>query len=289
MFRKTVPIIKKVNESFDNIWNSLSSRDDFIEEIGWHKREHQRFIDFICRYIDLLLKKMDFIKVLEIGCGSAIDSYMIAERYDNRVSFTGTDLSIRSIELVKKLKQYFKKQVTFDVDDATDSSFQDETFDLIFSQGVVEHFKNPAAIMKEQIRLLKKDGFLIINVPQKYHILTIYKHLLITIGKWRFGWETEYSFSELKKLGESFGLKTIEKMGSGYFYRKDPLFHIRRVHKYFHKVNPFRNYQFFKTKEDEYENFCISLEHRYGHFFLTDIAVVFQKSVVRNPVGERNE
>lgn len=277
MFRKRVPMMKKVNESFDNIWKSLSSQDDFIEEIEWHKREHQRFIDFICKYIDLLLKRMDFLKVLEIGCGSAIDSYLIAERYDNGVSFTGTDLSIHSIELAKKLRQYFKKQVTFDVDDATDSSFHDETFDLIFSQGVVEHFKNPTAIMKEQIRLLKKDGFLIINVPQKYHILTIYKHLLIAIGKWRFGWETEYSFSELKKLGESFGLKTIEKMGSGYFYRKDPLFHIRRIHRYFQKVNPFRKLKFFSDIENKYERWCIDMEQKHGHRFLVDITLVFQK------------
>ena len=84
--------------------------------------------------------------------------------------------------------------------------------------------------------MLKKDGFLVIDVPQKYHILTIYKHLLMAIGKWRFGWETEYSFSELKRLGESFNLKLVEKIGSGYFYRKDPLFHIRRVHQYFQKV-----------------------------------------------------
>ncbi len=277
MFRKTSLLKRKVNESFDNIWDSLSSSGNFIGDIGWHKKEHQGLIDLICKYIDLLVERRGFPKVLEIGCGSAIDSYLIAERYDNRVSFTGADLSKYSIELGEKLESYFKKQITLEVDDATNSKFSDGTFNLIFSQGVLEHFSDPVNIMKEQIRVLKKDGFLVIDVPQKYHILTIYKHLLMAIGKWRFGWETEYSFSELKRIGESFDLKLVEKIGSGYFYRKDPLFHIRRVHQYFQKVNPCRDYQFFKTMEEEYENFCVSLEQRYGHLFLVDITLVFQK------------
>lgn len=268
---------EKINENFDNLWEEACSKDDFTKDIAQHKREHLLFIGLVCKYIDLLLKKKESLKILEIGCGSAIDSYLIAERYDSRISFTGTDLSRHSIELAEKVGKHFKKQVAFAVDDATDSNFPDESFDLIFSQGVIEHFKNPAAIMIEQIRLLKKDGFLIVDVPQKYHFLTIYKHLLMMVGKWRFGWETEYSSSELKNLGISFGLIPIEMAGFGYFYRKDPLFHIRRLHRYFQKINLFRKAAFFRKLEDKYEKWYTNIEQKHGHRFLLHVTGVFKK------------
>lgn len=269
---------KQNNETFDNIWKETASRDDFVEDIQWHRKEHYSFVGLISRYIDLLLEKQTAVGVLEIGCGSAIDSYLTAERYDSRVSFTGTDLSTHSVELAKKLGQHFKRQIAFNIDDATDSNYSDESFDLIFSQGVIEHFKDPTAIMKEQIRLLKKGGFLIIDVPQKYHILTIYKHLLMMAGKWRFGWETEYSSSELKNLGRSFGLIPIEMTGFGYFYRKDPLFHIRRIHRYFQRVNPFRKLKFFSDMESRYERWCTNMEQKHGHRFLVHVTGVFKKA-----------
>ena len=268
---------EKINENFDDLWEEACSKDNFAEDIEWHKREHHPFISLIGKYIDLLLEKREPLKVLEIGCGSAIDSYLIAEGYDSRVSFSGTDLSRHSIELAGKLGKYFEKQIAFDVDDATASSFPDESFDLIFSQGVIEHFKNPTAIMTEQIRLLKKEGFLIIDVPQKYHVLTMYKHLLMMAGKWRFGWETEYSSSELKELGSSFGLIPVGMTGFGYFYRKDPLFHIRRGHRYFQKINLFRKFAFFKKLDDKYEKWCSHVEQKYGHRFLLHVTGVFKK------------
>ena len=269
---------EKINENFDNLWEQACSRDNFTEDIEWHKKEHSPFIGLVSKYIDLLLEKKETLKILEIGCGSAIDSYLIAERYNSRVFFTGTDLSRYSIELAEKVGKYFTGQVAFDVDDATASNFPDESFDLIFSQGVIEHFKKPDTIMAEQIRLLKKSGFLIIDGPQKYHILTIYKHLLMMVGKWRFGWETEYSSSELKNLGQSFSLAPVEMTGFGYFYRKDPLFHIRRLHRYFQKINLFRNFAFFRKLEDKCEKCCLDMEQKHGHHFLLHVTGVFKKA-----------
>lgn len=269
---------EKINGNFDKIWEEACCADNFIEDIEWHKREHPQFVSLIGKYIDLLLEKGEPLRILEIGCGSAIDSYLIAEKYDSNVSFTGTDLSRHSIELAGKLGKHFEKQLTLDVDDATASNFPDESFDLIFSQGVIEHFKDPTAVMTEQIRLLKKSGFLIVDVPQKYHILTLYKHLLMMMRKWRFGWETEYSSSELKKLGASFGLIPVGMSGFGYFFRKDPLFHIRRVHRYFQKINLFRKAAFFRKLEDKYETWCRDMEEKHGHRFLLHVTGVFKKT-----------
>lgn len=96
-----------------------------------------------------------------------------------------------------------------------------KSFDLVFSVGVIEHFKDPIPIIKEQTRVLKKGGFLIIDVPQKYNLYTIVKHMRMKLRIFPFGWETEYSVSDLKEIVKIFNLKIVR------FYRLDTAFRMR--------------------------------------------------------------
>ena len=43
--------------------------------------------------------------------------------------------------------------------------FEDETFDIVYSANVLEHTDNPALVLKEAIRTLKRGGLLYIEVP----------------------------------------------------------------------------------------------------------------------------
>jgi len=76
----------------------------------------------------------------------------------------------------------------------------DATFDIVFHQGLLEHFKDPLPLLEEQFRVLKPGGFLLVDVPQRYHIYTVIKHTLIFLNKWFAGWETEFSIGRLTKL-----------------------------------------------------------------------------------------
>jgi len=61
--------------------------------------------------------------------------------------------------------------------------FSDETFDLIFHQDVIEHVQNPFFFLKEQYRVLKKDGILVLGTPNLFRPVNILKLLL---GRLRF-------------------------------------------------------------------------------------------------------
>jgi hypothetical protein len=37
--------------------------------------------------------------------------------------------------------------------------------------------------------VIKKGGFALADVPQRYHLYTAVKHLLIRLNKWFCGWE----------------------------------------------------------------------------------------------------
>jgi ubiquinone/menaquinone biosynthesis C-methylase UbiE len=103
--------------------------------------------------------------------------------------------------------------------------FKDETFDVVFHQGLLEHFRKPKAddLLKENIRVLKKGGLLCVDVPQRWHIYTAMKKTLIAIDKWFAGWERSFSVPELQALMKTHGLEIVHTYGEwmypSLFYR----------------------------------------------------------------------
>ena len=56
----------------------------------------------------------------------------------------------------------------FLVGDAYDLQLEDNSFDLVFSIGVFEHFEDIATPIKEQIRILDKGGLFIAYIVPEY-------------------------------------------------------------------------------------------------------------------------
>jgi len=194
-------------QPFEKKWNELLREDNIEEVIKLHINEHKSFLDLIQRYAENL-KRGGSVNILEIGCGTAIDSYYIADK--TQANVWAIDISNRAIKVADRVGRYFGSKVNLKVADALKTDFKEGFFDLIFSQGVIEHFKNPIPIMKEQTRLLCDKGYLIIDVPQKYNIYALYRRLLTIMGKWPYGWERGYTAFELRKLGRQVGLKQVE-------------------------------------------------------------------------------
>jgi SAM-dependent methyltransferase len=90
--------------------------------------------------------------------------------------------------------------------DAFALPFRDGVFALVFHQGVLEHFREPGGLLRENARVLKEDGLVLVDVPQTIHPYTIVKKLLIMTGAWFAGWETQFTRSSLEALLERSGL-----------------------------------------------------------------------------------
>ena len=74
---------------------------------------------------------------------------------------------------------------------------------------MLEHFRDPIVIMKEQKRVLKKGGLLVIGVPETYSLYTIKKQIQIRQGTWFAGWETQYSAGQMRRMAKKVGLKVV--------------------------------------------------------------------------------
>ncbi len=97
--------------------------------------------------------------------------------------------------------------------DAFALPFPDETFDVVFHQGLLEHFRNAGGLVAENARVLKRGGLVLVDVPQRYHYYTVVKHALMAFHLWFAGWEREYSIGELERLLRAHSFSIVSAYG----------------------------------------------------------------------------
>jgi ubiquinone/menaquinone biosynthesis C-methylase UbiE len=95
-------------------------------------------------------------EVLEIGCSIATDGLEFAKA---GAHYTGVDLTPHSIELAKERFKLFGVEGRLVAVNAEERlPFEDGTFDHAYSFGVIHHSPDPARIVAEIHRVLKKGG-----------------------------------------------------------------------------------------------------------------------------------
>ncbi|HEY3104246.1 MAG TPA: class I SAM-dependent methyltransferase [Pyrinomonadaceae bacterium] len=103
------------------------------------------------------------LRVLEIGCGMGTDGAQFAKA---GADYTGVDLTEAAIELARKRFELFGLKGTLQVADAENLDFADESFDAVYSHGVLHHTPDIAAAVREIHRVLKPGGRAIVML---YH------------------------------------------------------------------------------------------------------------------------
>lgn len=149
------------------------------------------------------------MRVLEVGAGTGRDGIYMARRGASVVSL---DYSMPSLAMIGgQLGE--GDDVSLCCGDAFRLPFADGTFDLVFHQGLLEHFRNPEDMIAEHHRVLRSGGYILIDVPQRWHYYTAVKHLFISLGRWFAGWETEFSPRQLEGLLERNSFEVIATYG----------------------------------------------------------------------------
>ena len=102
-------------------------------------------------------------KVLEIGCGLGTDGAQFAKA---GADYTGVDLTEAAVELARSRFELFDLPGKFQTADAENLEFADETFDLVYSHGVLHHTPDTAKSIREIYRVLRPGGRAIVML---YH------------------------------------------------------------------------------------------------------------------------
>lgn len=149
-------------------------------------------------------------RVLEVGAGSGRDLLALAR--DGAIGMV-LDYSPASLALVQRQARAQGIPVALVQADALRAPFRDGTFDVVFHQGLLEHFRDPMPLLVENARITARGGRLVVDVPQTLHPYTAMKQVLIAFNKWFAGWETQFTPRELETLVRRAGLEVRRTYG----------------------------------------------------------------------------
>lgn len=118
-------------------------------------------------YIELIIEYGSGKRVLEYGCGPGSCAFVLAQR---NAIVIGIDISDFAIESATKVESERKLGVTFEVMNAEELSFADNSFDLICGSGILHHLQLDKAY-SELARTLKPGGRAVFLEPLGHNIL----------------------------------------------------------------------------------------------------------------------
>lgn len=106
----------------------------------------------------IVIPRMQESTLLDQGCGGG--RYTIAWKLLGVKNATGLDISEIGIADAKRKLEHLKlSDIDFVVGSVLDLPFQDNTFDIVYSNGVLHHTLDWEQGISEQVRVLKPGGF----------------------------------------------------------------------------------------------------------------------------------
>ncbi|MCG2827558.1 MAG: class I SAM-dependent methyltransferase [Thermoplasmatales archaeon] len=151
-----------------------------------------------------MLKKNS--KILEIGCA---EGYLL-KRLEDKFETYGVDVSEHAVKIARK--NAVKSRIS--VQDANNINFSSEKFDMVIALSILEHLRKPENCIQRCYQILKKDGILVVQVPNTESIAVTLK------GKEWQGYRDKTHLSlkspdEWVKLLKSAGFKIVKTYGDG--------------------------------------------------------------------------
>ena len=162
-------------------------------------------------------------RTLEVGCGrGSLSSYFSDAGYE----CTLLDISEDVIDKARVIFQRNDLKVKFEVGDAQKLPFDDKSFDIVFSIGLLEHFEDCEPLISEQIRVLDDGGLLFCyivpecqgNIQKEYEWINkiLKEYVQDSTGKTHQKlpvWRSAVSSRDILFLLEKYGLSNVNASG----------------------------------------------------------------------------
>lgn len=148
--------------------------EDFFKETEAVRYHYHYYLPAL---FDAISRQYANGKLLEVGCGIANDLVQYAKR---GFQVTGIDLSKDSIELAIKHFSLLGIKADLRNADAEELPFFDNSFDVVYSFGVLHHTTDTEKAISEVYRVLKPGGMAVIMLYHT-HSLNYVAHKLLGI------------------------------------------------------------------------------------------------------------
>ena len=147
-------------------------------------------------------------KTLDIGCGEGIFYYELTKR---GCKMFGIDYSMEALKNMRKRMSLVSISPRVINADAQVLPVKSKSFDQVICLDVIEHLKDANAAINGIGRVLKKDGILVLSVPNELYLTKSVLHIDFTEHIKAIGHETAgFGYDELKKMLEANDFRIIK-------------------------------------------------------------------------------
>lgn len=143
-------------------YSTQPDRKEYFEELEKRRYRVEWHIPVVAQF-----DKFRDQDVLEIGCGMGADGLQFAR---NRARYTALDLTPTAAKISQERFALYGVQGAFNVGNAEEMPFPDESFDHIYSFGVIHVSPNTEAIVRHMYRVLRPGGTFTVMVYNKTSI-----------------------------------------------------------------------------------------------------------------------
>lgn len=153
---------------------------DWFEQIEQHRYRVEPYIHSIAEFTRHHGKR-----VLEVGVGAGSDHLQWARA---GAECYGVDLTRRAIEITQARFDLYGFKTNLRQIDAEILPFPDDSFDVVYSWGVIHHAEHPEQIVQEVRRVLKPSGLFIGMLYGRHSLVAVklwVKHALLRGRPWR--------------------------------------------------------------------------------------------------------
>ncbi len=215
MKESVVPADSGLRETWDELWEKDGTRDterlarEVVEEEATERCRR------ILGYVERLGLRPGDMSAVEVGCGSAIYSCILARR---GARVTAVDQSPAALARAEERASASGVRLDLQRADALEFAAANAgRFDLAMSFGTVEHFRSPMRerMCRAHLDMVRPGGVVVVSVPNLFFLPhEILKRLLVLRGKWFLGYEGSFTPRELRSVGRNLRLDAREYHGT---------------------------------------------------------------------------
>jgi len=189
-----------MQQTWNDIWKDFKGQNWLGRRF---KREEKLELNKIFDFLNLPKKA----RIIDVGCGTGFVLNFLRKRgYTNSI---GIDSSQNALLLCQKLFGLVKNKDVFFMN-CKKLDFPANYFDLVFSEGLLEHFKSMVTIAREMCKVSKK--WILLVQPNPNSLFGRTKTFLSKFSQ--LSWQKEYNYSKQDYINifNKFGF-TLENWG----------------------------------------------------------------------------
>ncbi len=180
-----------IKQDVHDFWNSQACGTQFTDKEKYTKEYFEEIEENRYKVSPEIFSFAQFTrfkgkKLLEVGIGAATDflQWVRAET----IAY-GVDLTDEAIEHARhRLELYGLQAEDLRVADSENLPFEDNTFDVIYSWGVIHHTPNTPKALEEIVRVCKPGGTCKVMIYHRHSLLAWFfwlKHALLKCRPWK--------------------------------------------------------------------------------------------------------